>query len=1268
MKRNFTKILAAFALLVGLTIPMGMWGQTRESETITFADLGLENGVQYTDPFGTNISVTFAGGDNDGKYYTTGSGIRTYGDGTITITANDNTVTAISTTFSGVSYAPASTDVWSCNGTTTNSTSGVNASWSGSATEVVMTRPSGSGHWRMQAITVTYTAGGSTPTTYNVTVNQTTGGTIAANPTQATAGTTITLTATPAEGYNFDSWNITPNTVEINNDQFTMPASDVTVSAQWTENGGGSTSGTATLTQSNLGLTGSYSSNASKTIDGITYVHTDLMKNNTDIQAKASSGTIKNSTPYPSNITSVVITHSGTARATTINGSADGTNWTQVATGSGSITADFTGKGYKYFQITRGSNAAYWTQIEITYSDATNPTISADNVDIAYNAENGSIAYTINNPIDGGVLTATTENDWLTLGEVGTTIPFTCSANEINTARTATVTLTYTYNREAVSKDLTITQAAAPVVYNTIPDLFAAATGTATDVNVTFGSWVVSAVTGSNAYLTDNQGHGLIIYASEHGFQVNDVLTGTVSCKLQLYRGSAELTNLTTSTEGLSIAHNGTVTEANIAMADLSGVNTGALVSYEGLACNVTISGNYTNYDLTDGATTIRAYTTLYDFTSTPDLEDGKTYNIKGIFLQYTTNNNNTKEILPRSAEDIVEVVLPVINASDVTLAYDATSGAIAYTIDHAVTGTTLTANSTADWISGITVGTENVAFTTTVNNGNSDRTATIALTYGTVTKNVTVTQGHNYVPATGNNYELFSGDIVEGDYLIVYDGKAMNNIVDSDRLQYVNVTDNNDVIVSENANAIWHIAPSGEYWTIYSADANAYAASTGVKNKAQMLVDGTDNKALWTVSGTETYEFVNKHNAANSVNSNLRNNGEYGFACYATSTGGALSLYKRNNDYTPAIAIEGYGEGDGGYVLVASPFSTTPVAAGMITDEATDPEEFTFDLYKFDQNANDGLEWRNYRATSFDLVPGEGYLYANKNNVTLSFAGTAYTGNGQVPVIAGYNLVGNPYAVAANLSVPYYRLNASGSEVSASTESSAVNAMEGVFVQATEAGSVTFTTSNSGNGKSNAVVMNLTRNRGTAIDRAIVRFDEGQQLPKFQLFENSTKLYIPQGNEDYAIVRSAAQGEMPVSFRASENGTYTIAVEAENVDMNYLHLIDNMTGADVDLLATPNYTFEARTNDYTSRFRLVFSANGIDEQTAETFAFFNGTSWSVSNTGDATLQVVDITGRIISSETINGNATVNLNQPAGIYMLRLVNGNDVKVQKVVVR
>ena len=42
--------------------------------------------------------------------------------------------------------------------------------------------------------------------------------------------------------------------------------------------------------------------------------------------------------------------------------------------------------------------------------------------------------------------------------------------------------------------------------------------------------------------------------------------------------------------------------------------------------------------------------------------------------------------------------------------------------------------------------------------------------------------------------------------------------------------------------------------------------------------------------------------------------------------------------------------------------------------------------------------------------------------------------------------------------------------------------------------------------------------------------------------------------------------------------------------------------------------------------------------------------------------------GRVLSSETINGDTTVNLNQVPGVYMFRLLNGNDVKVQKVVVR
>lgn len=157
--------------------------------------------------------------------------------------------------------------------------------------------------------------------------------------------------------------------------------------------------------------------------------------------------------------------------------------------------------------------------------------------------------------------------------------------------------------------------------------------------------------------------------------------------------------------------------------------------------------------------------------------------------------------------------------------------------------------------------------------------------------------------PANGDVYELFSGDLEEGDYLIVYDGAAMNTTVSESRLQYETVTISNNVIETNNAAIVWHIAPSGNYWTLYNADADAYAASTGVKNKAQMLAGSNDDKAKWTVSGTSVYEFVNKQNTTNNVNANLRRNGTYGFACYATSTGGALSLFKKV-DNTPSIAL----------------------------------------------------------------------------------------------------------------------------------------------------------------------------------------------------------------------------------------------------------------------------------------------------------------------------------------------------------------------------
>ena len=537
------------------------------------------------------------------------------------------------------------------------------------------------------------------------------------------------------------------------------------------------------------------------------------------------------------------------------------------------------------------------------------------------------------------------------------------------------------------------------------------------------------------------------------------------------------------------------------------------------------------------------------------------------------------------------------------------------------------------------------------------------------------------FIIGNASYFEAFTGELTEGDYLIVYNGKAMKNSVTNNRLDYIEVTATNDIICADNS-IIWHIAPSGDYWTIYSADAEAYAAGNGTNNQAQMLADGTDNKALWTVSGNEEFEFVNKYNSENYKNANLRNNGTYGFACYnPNNIGGALSLYKKvtPQNYT-TMEIQ-----PNQWYFIASPTGTSP----------TNVEDLS-DLYYYDEQDH---YWRNQKVfanaegfVNFDL--GKGYLAANAGesvteSVTLTFTGVAITANSysvdleynantsgnETNTLAGWNLVGNPFPSSATINKDFYVI--SGRNVVANTGSTVIAPCTGVMVQAEgENESVTFTKVAEGqtpqpNQLQMTVAQNAT-NRGTAetIDNAIVSFNEGSQLEKFIFNADLSKLYISQNGKDYAIVSAEAQGEMPVNFRAAENGTYTLTVNPEGVEMNYLHLIDNMTGANIDLLQTPSYTFNATTSDYQSRFRLVFAAsnNANADSEADSFAFFSNGSWIINNVGEATLQVVDITGRILSSERVNGSVSTSINATTGVYMLRLINGENVKVQKIVVR
>ena len=365
---------------------------------------------------------------------------------------------------------------------------------------------------------------------------------------------------------------------------------------------------------------------------------------------------------------------------------------------------------------------------------------------------------------------------------------------------------------------------------------------------------------------------------------------------------------------------------------------------------------------------------------------------------------------------------------------------------------------------------------------------------------------------------------------------------------------------------------------------------------------------------------------------------------------------------------IDAYTE-RGGYYLIASPIGeVAPGEVGGMFDHE-------YDLYYFDQSKD--LEWINYKDNNdgdFHLVPGKGYLYASLEATTLSFAGIPYSTDDYTVELdkvsgvdfSGWNLVGNPFPQRAYINKQYYTMNETGEDLILSDRNT-VEAMEGVFVEAeNDDATVTFSI-NPFNAKVKKQLMLSIRGnaRGNTIDRTIVSFDDRESLSKLQLFEGNTKLYIPQDGKDNAMVKSEDHGMLPLNFKAGENGSYTLCFNTEGITMAYLHLIDKFNGNEVDLLETPSYSFESTTSDQESRFDLVFATGNPSD---DHFAFYSNGNLVINNTGAATLQVVDITGRILSSESINGCYNTKVNAAAGVYMLHLINSNGVQTQKIIVK
>ena len=385
-----------------------------------------------------------------------------------------------------------------------------------------------------------------------------------------------------------------------------------------------------------------------------------------------------------------------------------------------------------------------------------------------------------------------------------------------------------------------------------------------------------------------------------------------------------------------------------------------------------------------------------------------------------------------------------------------------------------------------------------------------------------------------------------------------------------------------------------------------------------------------------------------------------------------SADVWSNFTNYQPMVdaSITGYGSSTDSdhWVFIASPLASS-VLPTAVYGLVADPVE-NYDLYRFNQSGENG-EWENYKGhtNGFVLENGKGYLYANMNDVTLTFVGDmnmkasevvglVYDGTANLP---GWNLIGNPFTVAAYINRSYYKMNDEGTDVLPDVASTPVAAYSGIMVCANEPGeSVTFTKSGSKSSDNGGLQITLSKAgvRGDeAQDKVIVSFNKYAQLSKFIFNEDNAKLYIPMGGEDYAIAYSDRQSNMPLYFKTKEMGIYTMSFEGA---IDNIKIIDNLDGSVIDLNAERSFTFVGTPSDRNDRFTIVFNTPATED-----FAYQSGDGIVVNGEGE--LQVFDIMGRMVAKYHVNGVETVNIPCQSGVYVLRLL-GKETNTQKIVIK
>lgn len=1203
-----------------------VYSQSNENNgSVTFSESGYKDGAEVTEAtIDSNVSVSFYKGTNNNnvpKYYSTGTAIRCYSGNYFTVSSTSGNLTTINLSFgTGDGSNTITTNVGTYNG----------GSWSGTASSVTFTIGGTNGHRRIAGIVVTY--GGST--SYAIApscIPQVKTPTFSVEEGFYTETKSVSISCETTEAtikYTIDG--TTPS--ELNGLEYSEPISveqTTTIKAIAIREGyDDSEVATATYTINNAAhpYTVAEARDAIDAGFGLTNVYATGIVSTAGTEL--SEGKITYSISDDGNATNELQAYLGKNLNDTGFSSLDDIKVGDVVVIFGTL------KKYGSVYEFQSDNCLYsitHTPTIIVSTEAVSDMVSIVGLEGETDYENWSNAQTFT--ISGSNLTHN-----ITL-ELSSTDDFEMSTDGS----------TYSSNPITLNKD--------------------------DDGNV--GSTTISVRLKAGAIAPAAQKTATITIASEEASSKSVALTGSVAYATLTYNGN-DSDGGTLPTDGNSYTYNSEVTVAYATM-----TRTG----YDFVCWNTQLDGQGTNSYNPEETFNITASTTLYAQWVAKNYNIAKATMVGGSVAVKVDDS----EVFQAGTGSVVTLV--VTPASNYTLA-------------------TLTVNAGAIALSPTVSPSEfNYTFTMPAN----DVTVAATFTKDPYTWNLSIA---SYNTPTSEDqvtwHSAYADMVVDKDE----SGTAANNYLGGDA--------NNRNSSRFYTNSVLTITPANNYKinsVVFTATSTSYATAlqgstwtnaTAVDDNTTVTITPTDGTTAVsaTIGGTcgftevkVYYEFYIPVNGSSEMTGDVTiPEGEI-FAVTSTikiidgqtltvngtlinttasnlviKDGGQLKVYATGAkdggvQATVEKDITGFGENNNistGWNFIASPLTSDFAPDATMTSNI-------YDLYQLNNTS-----WENYKEHAgnanpgFNLANGRGYLYANSEDVTLSFAGAIKPFNketptaNQVAVKTGWNLIGNPFTFNVYADVPYYAMNAEGTGITANTvaTSTAIAPCTSIVIKAGNAGTVNFSEtspvlSTGDHGNLQMVLAHKVATRDGAsvnknIDNAIVSFNEGSQLEKFYFGNPSASIFIPQDDEEYSIVFSDRQGDVPLYFKANETGTYTISFAGDEMSLNGIYLIDILAEEEIDLSVNPSYTFIGSPADRMARFKIVFRNTG-DDGTSDIFAYQSGNDIIVSGEGE--LQIFDVMGRMVSKQRVNGVETVNV-KSQGVYIFRL---ND-KTQKIVVR